>query len=86
MDRDGIRLGRRLRLRAAKSWAEGTRRRRGRNPEAVQLGPIDQRPLEDSGKRRASDMKSTITNLITLIMIFAFACVIRLGLAFEMMR
>jgi len=31
-------------------------------------------------------MKSTITNLITLTTIFAFACVIRLGLAYEMMR
>jgi hypothetical protein len=49
-------------------------------------GPIDQRPLGESGKRRASDMKSTITNLITLTMISAFACVIRLGLAYEMMR
>ena len=33
-----------------------------------------------------ADMKSTIANLITLTMIFAFACVIRLGFAFEMMR
>lgn len=33
-----------------------------------------------------SDMKSTIANLITLTMVFAFACVIRLGLAFEMMH
>jgi hypothetical protein len=47
---------------------------------------IGQRPLEESGKMEVADMKSTIANLITLTMIFALACVIRLGFAFEMMR
>ena len=63
---------------AKKGGAGRTKRLDGRNEGSVTLG--------ESGKRRLSDMKSTITNLITLTMIFAFAFVIRFGMALEMMR